>query len=51
MISCRAVEIFSFSLSLLDVADKEEFVDNLGEFELGSGIKTVEKVADVEEGE
>jgi len=45
MISCRAVEFFS--LSPPDVADSEECVDNLGEFELGSAIKDVEKVADV----
>ena len=51
MISCRAVEIFSFSLSPPDAADREEFVDNLGEFELGSAIKDVEKMADVGEGE
>ena len=50
IINCKAVELlslsFSFSLSLLDVADRDEFVDSLGEFELGSKMdKEVVKVA------
>jgi hypothetical protein len=53
MINWRAVEVFSlsFSLSLLEVVDREEAVDNLGEFEDGSTISDVEKVAVVGEGE
>jgi len=49
MISCGIIESLSFSLSFFDVADREEFIDNLGELDGRSAID-VENAAEVGEG-